>query len=190
MIWTQTSIRVNLHVFRNSLMKTVEFSSERCGNKLCVCVCVCVCNIESLSSSRDILEDPDFILSLTALSSRPITYQLFSSHGSSPPSSLPPPPPPPDFPTFSQLTPDPQILSSGTAERKEQRGTADSEGTAARWRNNSPTQSTAHAEHVPADLSEEVLLNTLQNLMMEAVRGELVLTARPRAVIQPPVCTR
>ncbi|XP_077947353.1 cilia- and flagella-associated protein 65 isoform X2 [Gasterosteus aculeatus] len=139
---------------------------------------------------RDILEDPAFILSLTALSSRPITYQLFSSHGSSPPSSLPPPPPPPDFPTFSQLTPDPQILSSGTAERKEQRGTADSAGTAGRWRNNSPTQSTAHAEHVPADLSEEVLLNTLQNLMMEAVRGELVLTARPRAVIQPPVCTR
>ncbi|TMS06173.1 hypothetical protein E3U43_015932 [Larimichthys crocea] len=35
-----------------------------------------------------------------------------------------------------------------------------------------------------------VLLNTLQNLMMEAVRGELVLTAHPRSVILPPVSTR
>ncbi|KAL6100579.1 cfap65 [Pungitius sinensis] len=89
---------------------------------------------------RGILEDPAFILSLIALSSRPITYHL-------PP---PPPPPPSDCPAFSQLAP----------------------------------------EHAPADLSEGVLLNTLQNLMMEAVRGELVLTAHPRAVILPPVCTR
>ncbi|KAM8855968.1 cilia- and flagella-associated protein 65 isoform 2-T2 [Spinachia spinachia] len=124
---------------------------------------------------RDILEDPAFIFSLNALSPRPIIYQLL--------------PPAPDSPTFSQLAPDPQILSGGTGQQKEQRDTADSEGAAGRWRDNSPTQSTVLAEHAPADLSEDVLLNTLQNLMMEAVRGELILTAHPRAVTLPPVCT-
>lgn len=45
-------------------------------------------------------------------------------------------------------------------------------------------------EHVSAFMSELVLMNTLQNLMMEAVRGELVLTACPRPNILPPVSTR
>ncbi|KAJ8004474.1 hypothetical protein DPEC_G00136070 [Dallia pectoralis] len=40
------------------------------------------------------------------------------------------------------------------------------------------------------DLAEEVLLNTIQNLMMEAFLGELVLTARPRIIALPPICNR
>ncbi|KAI4873066.1 hypothetical protein NFI96_025495 [Prochilodus magdalenae] len=37
-----------------------------------------------------------------------------------------------------------------------------------------------------SDLMEEILLKTLQNLMMEAFLGELVLTARPRIIALPP----
>ncbi|XP_072541753.1 cilia- and flagella-associated protein 65 isoform X2 [Salminus brasiliensis] len=40
------------------------------------------------------------------------------------------------------------------------------------------------------DLMEEILLNTLQNLMMEAFLGELVLTARPRIIALPPSSAR
>ncbi|KAL0985623.1 hypothetical protein UPYG_G00159560 [Umbra pygmaea] len=40
------------------------------------------------------------------------------------------------------------------------------------------------------DLAEDVLLNTLQNLMMEAFLGELVLTARPRIITLPPISRR
>lgn len=41
-----------------------------------------------------------------------------------------------------------------------------------------------------AEMSKNVLLNTLQNLMMEAVRGELDLTAHPRAISLPPAFNR
>ncbi|KAG9271575.1 cilia- and flagella-associated protein 65 isoform X1 [Astyanax mexicanus] len=40
------------------------------------------------------------------------------------------------------------------------------------------------------DLMEEILLNTLQNLMTEAFLGELVLTARPRIIALPPSSAR
>ncbi|KAG7330997.1 hypothetical protein KOW79_004966 [Hemibagrus wyckioides] len=40
------------------------------------------------------------------------------------------------------------------------------------------------------DLMEEILLNTLQNLMTEAFLGELVLTARPRIIALPPCSAR
>uniref|UniRef100_A0A8C9R8F8 Si:ch1073-349o24.2 n=1 Tax=Scleropages formosus TaxID=113540 RepID=A0A8C9R8F8_SCLFO len=40
------------------------------------------------------------------------------------------------------------------------------------------------------DLLEDVLLNTLQNLMMEAFHGELVLTTKPRVIAQPPPHSR
>ncbi|KAI1899114.1 hypothetical protein AGOR_G00058210 [Albula goreensis] len=41
-----------------------------------------------------------------------------------------------------------------------------------------------------ADLVEDVLLNTLQNLMTEAFLGELLLTARPRTIALPPSSPR
>ncbi|XP_047455942.1 cilia- and flagella-associated protein 65 isoform X2 [Mugil cephalus] len=53
-----------------------------------------------------------------------------------------------------------------------------------------PKSSSSPIPRVPADMSEYVLMNTLQNLMMEAVRGELVLTSHPRTIILPPVSTR
>uniref|UniRef100_A0A9J8A7U6 Si:ch1073-349o24.2 n=1 Tax=Cyprinus carpio carpio TaxID=630221 RepID=A0A9J8A7U6_CYPCA len=41
-----------------------------------------------------------------------------------------------------------------------------------------------------SDLVEDILLNTLQNLMMEAFLGELVLTTRPRFITLPPSSSR
>ncbi|KAJ8253006.1 hypothetical protein GJAV_G00208100 [Gymnothorax javanicus] len=41
-----------------------------------------------------------------------------------------------------------------------------------------------------ADLVEDVLLNTLQNLMTEAFLGEVLLTARPRTIALPPSSSR
>ncbi|KAF4109419.1 cilia- and flagella-associated protein 65 isoform X1 [Onychostoma macrolepis] len=41
-----------------------------------------------------------------------------------------------------------------------------------------------------SDLVEDILLNTLQNLMMEAFLGELVLTTRPRIIALPPSSSR
>ncbi|KAM9346883.1 cilia- and flagella-associated protein 65 [Symphorus nematophorus] len=120
----------------------------------------------------DILDDPAFTQSLIPLASKPITYRLQET-------------PPPRSPSSSHPAPQTQALPSGTvAGQREQHHTVDSEGTAG------CSGKTPHAEHVPADLSEDVLLNTLQNLMMEAVRGELVLTAHPRTVILPPVSSR
>ncbi|XP_070771214.1 cilia- and flagella-associated protein 65 [Enoplosus armatus] len=139
---------------------------------------------------RGILDDPAFTQSLITLASKPITYRLREtspSHYSSFPSS----PPPPPCPTSSHPTSQPQLLLSGTmCGQREQHNTVDKEGTAACSGNRLQTQNTLHTEHVPADVSEDVLLNTLQNLMMEAVRGELVLTAHPRTVILPPASTR
>ncbi|TSK92887.1 Cilia- and flagella-associated protein 65 [Bagarius yarrelli] len=40
------------------------------------------------------------------------------------------------------------------------------------------------------DLIEEILLNTIQNLMMEAHLGELILTTRPRIITLPPCSAR
>ncbi|XP_045910743.1 cilia- and flagella-associated protein 65 isoform X2 [Micropterus dolomieu] len=139
---------------------------------------------------RDILDEPVFTQSLITLASKPITYRLQEtspSHCSSSPSSLPPPP----CPTSCHPTPQPPVLlSKTTAGQTEQHNTMDSEGTAGCLGNRPQTQNTLHTEHAPADMSEDVLLNTLQNLMMEAVRGELVLTVHPRTVMLPPVYTR
>ncbi|KAI3356474.1 hypothetical protein L3Q82_017688, partial [Scortum barcoo] len=142
------------------------------------------------SMLRGILDDPDFTQSLITLEPKPITFRgpenslsdcsLFSS-------SIPPPP----CPTFSHQASQPQpLLSGATAGQKEQHNTVDSQGAAGGSGNRPQTQSAPHPEHAPADMTEDVLLNTLQNLMMEAVRGELILTAHPRSVILPPISTR
>ncbi|KAM7380772.1 hypothetical protein PAMP_004045 [Pampus punctatissimus] len=117
---------------------------------------------------RDILDDEAFAQSLITLASRPVTYKRHL---------LP--------------TPQPQILLNGTKPGlKEQHGTVDSEETAGCSGNRLQTQTTLSTEHAHADMSEDILLNTLQNLMMEAVRGELVLTVHPRTIILPPVSAR
>ncbi|XP_070832675.1 LOW QUALITY PROTEIN: cilia- and flagella-associated protein 65 [Chaetodon trifascialis] len=139
---------------------------------------------------RGILDDPAFTQSVITSASWPLTYQLGEtspSHSSSFPSSLPPP----RCPTSPQPAPQPQALFSGTtAGQRKQHSSVDSEGTAGCSGNRPHTEHALLTEHVPADMSEDVLLNTLQNLMMEAVRGELLLTAHPRTVILPPVSTR
>lgn len=84
----------------------------------------------------------------------------------------------PDFPTChtsSRAKPTPQVASScteGTLETK------------------AKTPNQLHTGYVPVHIAKEVLLNTLQNLMSEAVSGELVLTAHPRSVILPPASAR
>ncbi|KAM4561619.1 cilia- and flagella-associated protein 65 [Fundulus diaphanus] len=52
------------------------------------------------------------------------------------------------------------------------------------------SQASPGSERAPADVIEAVLLNTLQNIMMEAARGELVLTAHPRTIMLPPSSVR
>ncbi|KAK5861375.1 hypothetical protein PBY51_022778 [Eleginops maclovinus] len=116
---------------------------------------------------RGILDDPAFSQSLMSLESKPINSQPRKTSPSLSPSSLP-------SSSSSYPATQAQLLHSG---EEEQLSTADGEGT-------------PHPDHAPADVSEEVLLNTLQNLVMEAVRGELVLTAHPRTVMLPPVSTR
>ncbi|XP_073329268.1 cilia- and flagella-associated protein 65 [Pagrus major] len=134
------------------------------------------------SMLRSILDDPNFTESLINLPFKPITYRFPDtgpSHCSSIPSSLAPPP----CPTSSHPAPQPQSMSSG----REQHNTVDKAGTAGR---SEKTQNTLHTEHVAADMCEDVLLNAIQNLMMEAFRGELDLTAHPRSVILPPASSR
>lgn len=136
-----------------------------------------------LCFSRSILDDPNFTDSLINLPFKPITYRLPDtgpSHCSSTPSSTAPPP------TSSHPTAQPLRLLSAR-EQREQHNIVDKAGTAGRP---AKTQHTPHTEHVAADMCEDVLLNALQNLMMEAFRGELDLTAHPRSVILPPASTR
>ncbi|XP_074550256.1 cilia- and flagella-associated protein 65 isoform X1 [Halichoeres trimaculatus] len=140
---------------------------------------------------RDILEDSAFTESLSALASNPQTYQISETTPTqSPvlPSSLPPRP----FPTaLSQAASQPPVLFSGiiNAETK-QHNRVESQDTTGSPIKGPQRENTQHTRHVPADISEDVLLNTIQNLMIEAVRGELVLTAHPRSVNLPPVSNR
>lgn len=76
------------------------------------------------------------------------------------------------------------------AGQREQHNAVDKEGTAGCSAYGTQTQSTPLTDIVPADISEDVLLNTLQAVMMEAAREELVLTAHPRPIILPPVSKR
>ncbi|XP_010778101.1 coiled-coil domain-containing protein 108-like [Notothenia coriiceps] len=123
-----------------------------------------------VSLLRGILDDPAFSQSLISMESKPITYQPRKPGPSLSPSSLP-------SSSSSYPAPQAQLLSSGAQGEEDQLCPVDGEGT-------------PHPEHVPADVSEEVLLNTLQNLIIEAVGGELDLTAHPRTVMLPPVSTR
>lgn len=125
--------------------------------------------------------------------SNPITYQPTETS----PSHCPSVSTSPDVsvcPTSSHPKPEPQVVLSGNecveAGLNEEDNAVDRDGTAGRLDIKTQTQNTLHPEYVPAYVAEDVLLNTLQNLMMEAVSGELVLTAHPRTVILPPVSAR
>ncbi|KAM9364881.1 cilia- and flagella-associated protein 65 [Pholidichthys leucotaenia] len=111
---------------------------------------------------RNLLDDSSFVQFLSSLACTPKFFkplETSSSHFLSTPSST-------LFPsnsaTSSHCKHQPQVLLTETVESKGREG------------------------YVPADISEDVLMNTLQNLMMEAVRGELVLTADHCNVVIPP----
>ncbi|KAM4608647.1 cilia- and flagella-associated protein 65 [Polymixia lowei] len=132
---------------------------------------------------------------------------------SSPPSPKPPRPPCPRS-SSAPLPPRPQVSLGGTGVRvKEQRGAVGSAGIAGGSSGSRPrTQDALNAQRAQllspltpedpvqrsvqesirrraefGDVCEEVLVNTIQNLMTEAFLGELVLTARPRIIALPPV---
>lgn len=125
---------------------------------------------------RDILDDSAFIQCLISSASKPDTY--WPAGSSSPDSSSFPPSCcqclcPSSSPPARPHT---RVLLSRAVGSEESAGCSGN---------------TPHTrEHVSAFMSELVLMNTLQNLMMEAVRGELVLTVCPRSNILPPVSTR
>lgn len=69
-------------------------------------------------------------------------------------------------------TPHPLSASSSSPEPRVLFETVDREGA-------EETQTALQPELAPADMCETLLINTLQNLMTEAVRGEFDLTAHP-----------
>ncbi|KAK2906267.1 cilia- and flagella-associated protein 65 [Channa argus] len=129
-----------------------------------------------ISLLNNILDDSAFIQPLITLVSKPILYQ---------PAQTSPILQPPSSPSKIE----PQVLLSGS-EAGRNDNTVDKEESAGSLKNKSQTQNTLHPENVPAHIVEDILLNTLQNLMMEAVRGELALNAYPRTVILPPLSAR
>ncbi|XP_068602653.1 cilia- and flagella-associated protein 65 [Brachionichthys hirsutus] len=126
---------------------------------------------------RSIFHDPAFAQFLVASPSKAIAYEGKEpgpSHCSTTPSSL-------SFPT----PPDHTVLLKGAVpQQKEQCNTVVGDGTAG------CLGETPRALHAPLDLSEDVLLETLQDLMMEAISGEFALTAHPSTITLPPVPTR
>lgn len=135
--------------------------------------------------SRRTIDDPAFIELLNATPAKPVVYwprqpgpfrssSTLSFHP--PPSSAAPP----------QPKPQPQSPSSGAAaEQRKQRSPVDGESTAESLAKRPQTQSTPQTVDVPGDTNEHFLFNILQSLMMEAVRGDLVLTGHPHTNILP-----
>lgn len=119
----------------------------------------------------DILDDSAFIQRLISSASKPDTYRPAGSSS-------------PDRSSFPSSSCQCLCPSSSPPARLQTRALSRAVGS-------EESGNTPHTrEHVSAFMSELVLMNTLQNLMMEAVRGELVLTACPRSNILPPVSTR
>ncbi|XP_041663704.1 cilia- and flagella-associated protein 65 [Cheilinus undulatus] len=122
---------------------------------------------------RDILDDSAFTKSLLTMVSRPVTY-LKLQETCQPPSS----------PSQTVSQPQTKVV------QKEQYNLVDSQETARGLEKKPEIDNALHMSHVSADVSEGVLLDTLQTLMVEAVRGELILTVHPRNATLPPVSPR
>ncbi|MEQ2261966.1 hypothetical protein XENORESO_018890 [Xenotaenia resolanae] len=115
---------------------------------------------------KNLLDDKTFLESLMALAFKPPAYQ---PHPSTNPSSILP------------SSPQPPVLVNGTVDGERATGCSETI---------SRTQTTHWPDLAPVDVIEDILLNTLQNIMMEAVRGELVLTAHPNTIMLPPFSVR
>nr|XP_023695931.1 cilia- and flagella-associated protein 65 isoform X2 [Paramormyrops kingsleyae] len=133
---------------------------------------------------RSLLEDPLFHQSLVESFNEPVPYfsQLRTmqlQHPRPPPPSEPPPPNGPVRPGGSvqgpgfSMEPQAHLPVSETQQDRD-------------------LQIQEIIRRLPEfhDLTEDVLLNTLQNLMKEAYHGEWILTARPRAIALPPTTGR
>lgn len=132
-----------------------------------------------LSLSRHVLDDPTIQECLTASTSKPVPNLSQSLHDPGP-SHCPTP-----HPSSQHLS----LLKGTLAGLKKQHNLVESKGTARHLDNVPKTQKMLLAA-VPYDLSEGILLNTLQNLMVEAMREELILTAHPRTLYLQPVTRR
>uniref|UniRef100_A0A672IJI1 Si:ch1073-349o24.2 n=1 Tax=Salarias fasciatus TaxID=181472 RepID=A0A672IJI1_SALFA len=119
-------------------------------------------------------DQPTFVEHLITLPSKPDIHQL-SAHRPPLPSS----PRPAVRPTSSPPPPSqPMVPLAGKADRKDTTGRS---GHGAQTRK---------MERAPADICEDVLMNAIQNLMMEAVRGELVFATDHRNINPPPASIR
>ncbi|XP_027877734.1 cilia- and flagella-associated protein 65 isoform X2 [Xiphophorus couchianus] len=108
---------------------------------------------------KDLLEDSAFVESLMVLASKPPIYE-------------------------GQTSTSPSVTFPSSPQHSVQSNwTVDGEEAAVCLGKISQIQATAESKHVPSDLAEAVLLKTLQNLMMEAVTGELTFSAYSRSKI-------
>ncbi|KAI5107294.1 cilia- and flagella-associated protein 65, partial [Silurus meridionalis] len=140
---------------------------------------------------RSLLDDPEFHQELRNISTEPAPY--FSQLH---PSPLAPPSSPTETPyvqdtvCFTDLRPSTHhVESSDTVIQSE----CDGDPQPCQKLNPNLTeqvQESIRRSTEFGDLMEEILLNTLQNLMTEAFLGELVLTARPRIIALPPSSAR
>jgi len=136
---------------------------------------------DHLCHFRDILDDSAFIQSLIALSSKPNIYKPTEMSPTLCPRVPSLPCPATCATSCSPSTPQPHFLLNGTIDRK---------GTTVYSENRPQIQSTLQSQHAPAHVNEAIMMNTLQNLMMEVIRGELILTAHPRSISLPPFSRR
>ncbi|XP_029981230.1 cilia- and flagella-associated protein 65 [Sphaeramia orbicularis] len=127
---------------------------------------------------RDILDDPAFAQYLITSPFKPVLYQALQTA----------PPPCKSQKTSSSAAPQ-CLWHVSEDELREQHSAADGDEAAGRSENETHTPSDRlSAEHT--DIVEDVLVQVLQNVMVEASRGELDLTAHPRSVILPPHSAR
>lgn len=111
------------------------------------------------SLCRCAIDDPVFMELLNATPCKPIIYMPQQPPGSSP--------------------------SQQGTELQEQPPLVDPEGTAESLEKRPQTESRRRAADVPGDTYEHFLLGIAQSLMMESIKGELVLTAHPHTNILP-----
>ncbi|XP_043988384.1 cilia- and flagella-associated protein 65 isoform X1 [Gambusia affinis] len=156
------------HLQLTRIKQLLNSSSTRRLAKLCPSTCGAERDIvvDILTPLyKDLLDDSAFAESLMVLASRPPIYECQTSAT-----------PPITFPSSPQHS----VQSNWTVD-----------GEAAVCLGKiSQIQATAESKHAPSDLAEAVLLKTLQNLMMEAVTGELTLFAYPRSKIRTSLSAR
>lgn len=117
---------------------------------------------------RCAIDDPVFMELLNETPSKPIVY-------------IPQEPGPPT----PSSQPAPSAPSQRAADKGKQLPPVDAESTAESVETMPQTDRRRRAADLPGDTYEHFLLGIAQSLMMEAVRGELVLTAHPHTNILP-----